>query len=248
MKHKKITVALLAAGITLTLQQNCLAETTHHQKPVNTSSTAQKSTIFKGKLISTLNSGGYTYAQIKTDDGNVWAAGPITSVKIGDQISFNGLMPMQKFYSKTLKRDFDVIYFVSTFTVNGKSAASAPLSKTLDPHKNTNKSAHDLILKPFSKAKDGHTIADVIKNKEKLIKQPIRVRGQVSKFTADVMGKNWIHIRDSSSKQQYLTVTTNSTVALNDIITVEGKLTLNKDFGYGYVYDVIIENAKVSTN
>jgi len=248
LKHKKITITLLTAGITLTLLQNCLAETTHHQKPIDTNSTVQISTMFKGELIDTLNSGGYTYAQIKTNDGNVWAAGPITSVKKGDQISFNGRMPMQKFYSKTLNRDFDVIYFISAFTVNGKSAASASFPKNLDPHKNTNKNADDLILKSFSKAKDGHTIADVIKNKNKLIKQPIRVRGQVSKFTADVMGKNWIHIRDSSSKQQYLTVTTNSTVALNDIITVEGKLTLNKDFGYGYVYDVIIENAKVNTD
>ncbi len=249
MKKKKIIITLIAAGIISTLQQNSFAEKIHHTEA---ESMNHASNIFQGSLIDTFNSGGYTYVEIKTSNGKVWAAGPVTPVNKGDQIAFNGQMPMQKFHSKTLNRDFDTIYFVSQFSVNGKNMSSAKngnlQSNSLDPHKNTNKKPHDLKLKSFNKAKDGQTIADIIENKNKFNHQTLKVRGQVSKFTADVMGKNWIHIRDSSSKKQDLTVTTNSSVALNDIITVEGKLTLNKDFGYGYVYDVIIEDAKVSNN
>ena len=40
-----------------------------------------------------------------------------------------------------------------------------------------------------------------------------------------------------------ITITTRSEVQINDIVTLEGKVTLNKDFGAGYIYDVIIENA-----
>jgi len=70
------------------------------------------------------------------------------------------------------------------------------------------------------------------------------VRGKVTKFTANVMGKNWLHIRDSSTLQD-LTVTTKDTAVIDDVIIVEGKLELNKDFSYGYVYPVILLDAKI---
>ena len=59
------------------------------------------------------------------------------------------------------------------------------------------------------------------------------------------MGRNWIHLRDSSSSQD-LAVTTADTAALGDVIVVEGKVGLDKDYGYGYVYPVIVEDAKVT--
>jgi len=71
------------------------------------------------------------------------------------------------------------------------------------------------------------------------------VRGQVTKFTAGVLGKNWVHIRDSSSEND-LTVTTDATVAISDVVTVEGTLELDKDFGYGYFYSVILQDASVT--
>ena len=70
------------------------------------------------------------------------------------------------------------------------------------------------------------------------------MRGKVTKFTANVMGKNWLHIRDSSTLKD-LTVTTKDTVAIDDVMIVEGKLELNKDFSYGYVYPVILLDAKI---
>jgi len=251
LNQKLFFKTLLLSGIILSFQQNTFAENILHKTSAQTKATpqgaGQNSGYFKGELINTLNAGGYTYIQIKTGDDSIWAAGPVTTVKKGDQISFNGRMPMKNFHSKALNRDFDIIYFVSGFTVNGQNMQSTSLPNSLDPHKNTRKKAHDLVLKDFSKAKDGRTIADVIENKNSLSQQTLRIRGQVSKFTAGVLGKNWIHIRDNSSEHD-LTITTDSTVALNDIITVEGKLALNKDFGYGYIYEAIIEDAIVSKN
>jgi hypothetical protein len=61
------------------------------------------------------------------------------------------------------------------------------------------------------------------------------------------MGKNWLHIRDSSTLDD-LTVITKSTVVIDDVVIVEGKLELNKDYGYGYVYPVILEDAKITKN
>ena len=95
-------------------------------------------------------------------------------------------------------------------------------------------------------AKDGHTIAEIYSHKDNLASKTIHVRGQVTKFTANILNKNWLHIKDSSSHDD-LTITTDSTVEVDDIIVISGKLELNKDFGYGYVYPLIIEDAKITT-
>jgi len=74
------------------------------------------------------------------------------------------------------------------------------------------------------------------------------VRGQVVKFTPNIMGTNWVHIQDGtgSGATADLTVTTSAVVATGDLVVVEGSLTVNKDFGAGYKYDAIIEGAKVT--
>ena len=71
------------------------------------------------------------------------------------------------------------------------------------------------------------------------------MRGQVTKFTANVMNMNWLHIRDSST-QDDLTITTDGTAAIDAVVVVEGKLALDKDYGYGYVYPLIVEDASVT--
>lgn len=100
-------------------------------------------------------------------------------------------------------------------------------------------------VKGINKVKGGKTIAEIHAQKQKLNGKTIRVRGQVTKFTAEVMGKNWFHIRDSSTLND-LTVTTDSTVAIDDVVIIKGKLQLDKDYGYDYVYPVILENAKIT--
>ena len=76
------------------------------------------------------------------------------------------------------------------------------------------------------------------------------MRGKVVKYTPEVMGKNWIHLRDGSgsraSKDDDITVTTTSAAAIGDVIVVKGVVKTNRDFGAGYTYPVIIEDAKVS--
>ncbi len=196
--------------------------------------------VFTGELIETLNSGGYTYAHLKTDKGSVWAAGPKTAINESDKVSFIGKVAMIDFYSKSLDRKFENIYFVDAFIINGVKTGST----VIDPHKKIDK-PHAAALKTFSKAEDGQSIAEILNNKDDLSGKTVKVRGQVSKYTDSVMGKNWLHIRDSSSDKD-ITITTSDTAKLNDIVLAEGKLILNKDFGYGYIYEVLIEDATLA--
>lgn len=196
--------------------------------------------VFTGELLKTFNSGGYTYAHLKTADGDVWAAGPKTDIKASDKVSFIGKVAMIDFYSKSLDRKFKTIYFVDSYIVNGMNTAVM----AVDPHKKIDK-VKPAALKSFTKAKDGKTVDDILHDKDKLAGKKIKIRGQVNKYTASVMGKNWLHIRDSSSDQD-ITITTDASAKMNDIVLAEGKLILNKDYGYGYVYEVLIEDAKLT--
>ena len=91
------------------------------------------------------------------------------------------------------------------------------------------------------------SIEELIKNKEKYGNQTVRLKGEVSKYNPSIMNTNWIHLKDGTSFNGKSDVTATSTteVKLGDTISIEGKVTLNKNFGSGYVYDIIIENATI---
>jgi hypothetical protein len=61
------------------------------------------------------------------------------------------------------------------------------------------------------------------------------------------MNRNWVHLQDGTWDGDHydLTVTTQDAVKPGDVVTFSGTVTLNKDFGAGYVYEVVIEDAKL---
>jgi hypothetical protein len=90
------------------------------------------------------------------------------------------------------------------------------------------------------------TIGKLLADRKSYAGKVIRVKGQVTKYNAGIMGKNWVHIQDGTEFEDGfdLTVTTSGTAAMGQIITFEGKISLDKDFGYGYSYSVLMEDAQ----
>jgi hypothetical protein len=95
--------------------------------------------------------------------------------------------------------------------------------------------------------KDCISIANLMENKSSYAGKSIKVKGKVTKVNAAIMGKNWIHIQDGSEFQGVfdLTITSDEMVNVGETVIFEGKLVLDKDFGYGYVYNVLIEDGKI---
>lgn len=196
-----------------------------------------------GKVTDVLEAAGYTYAEVDTGKEKVWAAAATTPLKVGDMVAFTTEMRMQNFHSSAMNRDFPIIYFVNRFVVDDESLANA--STAMDsPHDKIKPASSATVIKGINKAEGGNTIAEIHADKQKFNGKAIRVRGQVTKYNANVMGKNWLHIRDSSTLDD-LTITTSNASAIDAIVVVEGKLTLDKDFGYGYVYPLIVEDASL---
>jgi hypothetical protein len=200
-----------------------------------------------GKVLQTMSSGGYTYVELRKKSGEkIWLAVPAAAIAVGSQQTFNPGMVMGNFESKTLKRSFDKIIFTELATpakgkekkeVSGKSPGSRG---TVSP---------DVKVKVKKAAgKNGYTIAELFKNKAKLNKKKIVVRGKVVKVSSGIMGKNWIHLRDGSGGHATgdfnLVVTSKAIPAEGEVVLVNGTLYKDKDFGGGYKYEVIVEEAE----
>lgn len=238
MTHRTKSIVILLASFSFTLTNAGIVNSAYAEQKDAKENQQTTSNRIHGKVTDIIKAAGYTYAEVDTGKQKVWAAGPVTPLKTGDMIAFSTRMPMKNFHSKSMKRDFPIIYFVARF-ITDKAAATAL------PHNQIKKKQGSKPVKGINKVKGGNTIAEIYARKQKLKGKIIRVRGQVTKFTAGVMGKNWLHIRDSSTLDD-LTVTTDSTVAIDDVVILEGTLVLDKDYGYGYFYPVIMEDVRIT--
>ena len=99
----------------------------------------------------------------------------------------------------------------------------------------------------IKRAENGQTVAEIITGKAKFVGKSIAVRGRVVKYNGGILGKNWLHVRDGSGAEgtNDLTVTTAATAKVGDLVLVTGVLSANRDFGGGYKYALIVEDAKV---
>lgn len=220
---------------------------------------------FSGKVVETMNAGSYTYVLVDTGKKKNWAAAPKFEVKVGDKVDVTKAMPMANYHSKTLNRDFDVVYFTGSVAVNGKlggaEAAAQELPKDHPPIAGQSgnlpkghpavgadaaKSATD--FSKLKKASGGQTVAEIVTGRSKLRNKAVAVRGKVVKYNSNVLGKNWLHIRDGSGAEgsNDLTVTTATEAKVGDTVLVAGKVSTDRDFGGGYKYAVILEDAKVT--
>lgn len=206
---------------------------------------------YKGHVVETINTGGYTYVQVDTGSEKIWAAAPEFQINVGDEVTVPKGMPMTNYYSKTLDRTFDVVYFVSnivtadTREVTGQLPEGHPGStqKTIPAPGSKN-----IDFSEIKKPKGGKTIAEIYSEKDELAGKDVTLRARVVKYNPNIMGKNWIHLRDGTGAEgaNDLTVNTDTSVRVGDTVRASGVLVINRDFGYGYEYDVIIEDAKVT--
>jgi len=205
-----------------------------------------------GKIVETMNSGGYTYLCIEKDGKKSWVAIPETKMTVGENISLPPGYEMVNFTSKTLNRTFEKIIF----TTGPSSAQSAHgASDKMSVHggsmgsKSAETSTTENIKVEKAASPNAYTVAEIFGKKSELDKKSVVVSGKVVKVSAGIMGKNWLHIQDGSGNAKDgnndLVVTTQDIPKAGDIVTVNGTLYKDKDFGSGYKYDVILEDASI---
>ena len=225
-----------------------------------------------GKILETMDSGGYTYMKLSSGGGEVWTAVNAAKVKKGQTVTVVNAMAMDGFESKTLHKKFDRILFGSLATAGvpggappidaaaaqqgqmppGHPDASDPKYRDMmaAQHAAAGQGPADVGSVKVPKAEGGKTVAEVYADRKTLADKNVSVRGKVVKFLPGIMGRNWLHVRDGSGtadrKDNDLTVTTEETAAIGDVVVVKGTVKIDQDFGAGYAYPVLIEKAKIS--
>ena len=200
----------------------------------------------KGKILEFKDVENYTYLRLKTKDGETWAAVARTAVKKGADVTIENAMVMNNFESKSLKKTFDKIVF-GTLGGAGASAAGAG-SDMAAAHSGVAKAADVRDVKvPKASGPDARTVAEIVTKRAELKDKTILVRGKVVKYTPEVLGKNWIHLRDGSGSASDNTddvlVTTKDQARIGDVVVVKGVVHTDRDLGSGYSYKVLIEEA-----
>ena len=233
-ESKKMTRLLLAVMTTLLVNIGWAA---------GEAAAAQGQTV-KGEVLEAKDVDAYTYLRLKTKEGELWAAVNKAPVKKGAQVTVENAMVMSNFKSKALGKTFDRIVF-GTLAGTGAASGGGDLGQI---HRGAVQApgVADVAV-PKAQGADARTVAEIYGNRAELKDKTILLRGKVVKVTLAVMGKNWLHLRDGTGKEPTndLTVTTQAKTKVGDTVLVEGAVTLDKDFGAGYKYDVIIEDAKV---
>ena len=206
---------------------------------------APSTTVVSGEVLEVKDVDSYTYLRLKTSQGETWAAVNTSPVKKGAKVTIENAMVMDNFESKTLKKTFKTIVF-------GTLAGTGPTKDAASAHAGLNKPA---VAGPIKVAKasgaNAHTVAEVVNKAVALKDKPVQVSGKVVKYNAGIMGKNWIHLQDGSGSaadnSNDVLVTTSASTKLGDVITASGVVRNNKDFGAGYSYKVLIEDATLTS-
>jgi hypothetical protein len=198
----------------------------------------------KGQVQEVVDAGPYTYLRLKTKDGEIWAAVTKAPVTKGAQVAIQDPMLMTQFESKTLKKTFDKIIFG---TLAGASS-TPPETQFLSAHSGSGKAVEPPVEK-VAKATgpEARTVAEVAAQGAQLQNRTVTVRGKVAKVSSNIMGKNWVRVRDGSGSaadgSNELLVTTKQTATVGDIVLVRGVVHTNVDLGSGYSYKVLVEDA-----
>jgi len=186
-----------------------------------------------------LQANAYTYLLVTEADKDYWIAIPKTEVTVGKTYSYEGGVEMKAFESKDLKRTFDSVLFVEGILDPNPPAAAKTTSTA--PKVVSSKE----LSKGITLAKGGISVFDLYSTRDKLAGKTVILTGKVIKFMPEIMKKNWVHLQDGSNFNGFndITITTLEKVKIDDIVTLKGKVVLNKDLGSGYKYEILIEDA-----
>jgi hypothetical protein len=252
----KRLISLLAAGfLTLTVSGAYAAPQKEKSLPSSQIPPVEKTAetvgpSLSGKVVETMNAGGYTYVCLEKSGKKTWVAVPAMKVTVGQQMAFQPGQEMTNFTSNTLNRTFGSIIFSGGPAASRKSAddktepAKAPGSKAAVVASNEKFSVEKAA------GNDAYTVGEIYAKRTSLDRKTVVVKGKVVKISKGIMGKNWIHLQDgtgdSGKGTHDLVVTTaTDTAAVGDVVTARGTIYKDKDFGSGYRYDVIMEEATI---
>ena len=203
------------------------------------SSFATENKLYYGTILKIENAMSYQYLKVKEDGKELWVAIAASQVKVGDKIGYDKTTIMKDFKSKTLKKTFKEVIFASDvqFVENNATTPKKVIKVTEKP----------FVKKAFVK-KEFYTVEELFMWKDELKNQTINIKGKISKISRQIMKLDWVHIVDGTGeagqKNNDIIFTSKEVKQkTGDEVIATGKVIIDKDFGFGYFYKVIIQES-----
>lgn len=208
-------------------------------QPINSENNSNKKTEMHKVIAKEVqNAGKYTYIKVSENNEEFWIAIPKSDIEIDKTYFYSSGMKMVDFKSKELDKVFEEVWFIDALY-------------NKDPEKlKSEKAQKSIALDPveiIEQAKNGTSIENLLKHSETFLNKDVVIKGKVVKVNRNILDRNWVHLKDGTTfnSKTEITITTLDTARVGDIVTFMGQVTLGKDFGYGYVYPILIENGKL---
>ena len=198
------------------------------------------------KVKQTLEASRYVYLLVEEEGSEYWIATSKQPVDLGTTYFYRNRLLKTNFESKEHQRSFDTIYLVNQLV-----RADHGASRIIPPN---NPNAHiisgqkeDIPTHAEKPVQDkGLTkISEIVQNPQDFSGKSVKIKGKCVKINPNIMKRNWIHLQDGSQDDYDLVVTSDTFVKEGQTILIEAMVILNKDFGSGYRYDILLENGKV---
>jgi hypothetical protein len=195
------------------------------------------------KVLENMDASNYTILHVEENGKDYWMAAPQFHTQKGETLYYMQAMEMKNFEVKSINRTFESIFFVQAISnsINGPAPQVSPHGSITSVKK------ENVSVEPL---KDGYTIEKVYSMKEKIAGKTIKIKGKVTKYNGNIMGRNWIHIQDGTGSDDTadLLITSSEEASIGQALVFEGTVAVNKDFGAGYSYKVLLENGKILKN
>ena len=188
-------------------------------------------------VVEVLNTEKYTYLNVKEEEDIFWIAIPKKEVEVGGSYYYKGGLLKKHFHSREHNRVFETVYLVSDVLPINDDGSRVQYAST---NNQDNITSDPMEITP---AEGSVTIADLVADPQKYHGKLVLISGKCVKVNPMIMERNWVHIQDGSGNNIDLTVTTKENVLLGAVVSLEGTIASNKDFGAGYRYDIIMEDA-----
>jgi hypothetical protein len=209
--------------------------------PTTASFEASSAEIHSVTVLEVLQTERYVYLQVEENGETFWIATGKREVEKGGKYHYKGGLLKTNFESKEYNRTFDKIYLVSNIVAENHS-------HNHDSSTPQKIETHSVESKPLPRKIDqtgSIKIASITSDPTKYEGKSVQISGECVKINPNIMGRNWIHLKDGSNDDYDFVVTSNIMVPEGHVVTLTGTVALNKDFGAGYRYDIIVENGQL---
>lgn len=187
------------------------------------------------KVLEQMDTDRYSYLRVSESNGKeYWIAAAKGEFQVGSEYHYHDGIYKTEYYSTHFDRTFDEIYLVSRIHLATGATGHAPEMQTASV---STHSKEDYTLE------GGVTIAEIKANPEEYAGTKVQVRGKVVKVNSMIMNRNWVHLQDGTADDFDFVITTQEDIPVGHTATFEGTLNTDVDFGSGYSYSILLEDA-----